>query len=98
MKKPSRQLIRALSILVHHGDISARQFAERMWPDSPGWSRVINTGPNGATHGKGMWLAAGSYLAKLRDRGLVRAWIDDYGHRHFWITDKGLEIMRGERR
>ena len=49
--------------------IAAREFAMKMWPNGK-WNRIYNTG-NGATSGKGMWLSAGSYLAKLHNRGLV---------------------------
>ena len=60
----TEQQEKALQILRDNGYLTARSFAEKMWSESPGWSRVKNTG-NGATCGKGMWLAAGSYLTKL---------------------------------
>lgn len=63
----------ALSILNEHDwehPMTANEFAKKMWPDSPAWRKVYNTG-NGATSGKGMWLCAGSYLNKLLERQLV---------------------------
>jgi len=70
---------RALTILNVdiHDMMTAGHFAKKMWPDSEGWTRVKNTG-NGATSGKGMWLAAGSYLAKLHKKGLVIRSIQGY--------------------
>ena len=50
--------------------MSASDFASKMWGDSKAWKRSYNTG-NGACSGKGMWLSAGGYLAKLYDRDLV---------------------------
>jgi len=70
--KLTKITIKALNILnLEYGKaITANEFAKRMWPDSEGWKMVKNTG-HGATRGKGMWLAGGSYLAKLRNRGFV---------------------------
>jgi hypothetical protein len=82
---------RALEILLKHRKISAARFGELMWPDSPAARRMYNTG-NGATRGKGLWLAAGSYLAKLRMRGWVRR--DDGGYD---ISFEGMkELETGE--
>ena len=83
MTNPSKErmtttTIRALEILQENWGISPKRFAQLMWPESPAWKHSINCGPNGATSGRGMWLAAGSYLQKLRMRGLVDDWIDDY--------------------
>lgn len=66
--------IKAIKILdVEYGrELSARQFAEEMWPDSPGWDKSTNNS-YGAQRGKGMWLAAGGYLRKLQRKGLVTA-------------------------
>lgn len=60
----------AVKLLKEYDGLSARQFAKLFWPNSAGWSRVKNQG-RGATHGKGMWLAAGAFLSKLERQGLV---------------------------
>lgn len=69
--KISEKTIKALKILdsVNVG-LTAKEFAKGMWKDSDGWMRSKNTG-NGACTGKGMWLCAGGYLAKLKSAGLV---------------------------
>ena len=64
---------RALEILAdssYDKPIGAREFAQKMWPDSLMHTKVKNTG-NGACTGKGAWLCGGSYLAKLRIKNLV---------------------------
>lgn len=66
----------ALRIIANKSPITATEFAELMWPDSEGWNRVKNCG-NGATRGRGMVLAGGSYLAKLKKQGLI--WRADIG-------------------
>lgn len=68
--KISDKTIQALKIIRDSEEISASDFALKMWPNSPKWKKVYNTG-DGATSGKGMWLAAGSYLSKLRKAGLL---------------------------
>ncbi len=79
---------KALTILSERINIWPSLFAEKMWPDSPGWKRCINTGPNGATYGKGMWLAAGSYLRRLEKKGLVVSSFRT-GQRLYSISSKG---------
>ena len=67
----TEKTIAALQILAEHDQgLTAANFARLRWKDSIAWKRSYNTG-NGATRGKGMWLSAGSYLAKLKKRGLV---------------------------
>jgi len=66
--------IKALTILRKHGPLTPREFAEKMWPDSPGWERVHKCGPYGASKGAMMPMAGGAYLGKLRKRGLVYWW------------------------
>jgi len=74
-----------------YGTLSARFFAEKMWPDSDGWKRVSNQG-NGATSGKGMWLSAGSYLSKLKRLGYLHR--DISGSQVVWsISAKGIEAL-----
>ena len=67
----SKSTTKALKIIQDNDVYNARRFAELMWPDSPCWNKVYNTG-NGATRGKGMWLAGGSFLKKLQYAGFIR--------------------------
>lgn len=62
---------RALFILSLTDGCTPAEFARHMWPDSPAWNRVYHCGPNGATRGRGIVKSAGSYLAKLCQRGLI---------------------------
>ncbi len=74
-----------------YATLSARFFAEKMWPNSDGWKRVSNQG-NGATSGKGMWLRAGVFLRKLGDLGYL--YHDISGDTVVWyITGKGLDAL-----
>lgn len=66
--------------------MSAHEFATQMWEDSDMHKRVKNTG-NGACAGKGAWLCAGSYLAKLIKYG----WVEKSGNWLFHITVRGEE-------
>ena len=96
--KITKTTLKALQILdVEHGEgITAKQFAEKMWPDSPHWTHVKNTG-HGATSGKGMWLTAGSYLAKLKSRNLVVIdsdfWDSPVSATTWRISHEGRKIM-----
>lgn len=71
MLSPKRR--RALEIIRDFGPLSPGRFAQRMWPKSPCWSRIYKCGPNGASRGIMMAVAAGGFLAKLRDDGLIIA-------------------------
>jgi len=98
MSEPSKKRLKALSILKNHEDgITAKFFAWEMWPDSPAWDRVYNTGINGATSGKGMWLSAGSYLSKLVYEELVRISYTEYHARKYHISSKGRQLLREPR-
>ena len=77
---------KALQIIRDNPNLTANWFAQKMWPDSKGHTRSYNTG-NGATSGKGMWLAAGSYLAKLVKKKLVSRW------NGFQITSEGRKAL-----
>lgn len=86
--------IKALQILSDKPYLTAKWFAQEMWPDSEKWKRSHNTG-NGGCRGKGMWLAAGSFLAKLQKQGLV--WVDFSNtahHKTFCLSHKGNEILK----
>ena len=69
LTKPQRK---ALQILRDHGPIQPREFAKKMWPDSPCWRHHIKCGPSGSHRGGGMYLAAGGYLGKLGRRGWAK--------------------------
>jgi len=62
---------RALAILDRHEPLLPNQFARLMWPDAPGWRRHTRCGRKGVTPGGGMVLAAGGYLGRLCQAGLV---------------------------
>jgi hypothetical protein len=83
---------KALQILADNPGLTASGFASLMWPDSDGWRRVKNTG-HGATRGKGMWLSAGGYLAKLRKIGLVDISISRQGQTTFKLTSEGRKLL-----
>lgn len=70
--------IRALTILrdwakTHDicDHIRPREFAELMWPNSPGWNRVHKCGPYGVSFGAMMPKVGGGFLGKLRARELI---------------------------
>lgn len=94
--KISKRCLEALKII---GDrkISASEFAQKFWPDSNMHKKVSNQG-HGATRGKAAWLCAGSYMGKLKDKGLVKdALWDKYGNyisgSSYKLTEKGKEII-----
>lgn len=92
--KLSKKSIKALKILNKYSypnGLTASDFAKEMWANSPAWKRSYNTG-NGATRGKGMWLCAGSYLSKLRYKGLV--YVDyDRGYSLYTLSSRGRELL-----
>lgn len=91
MKSPT---IKALEIIRDNEIETPRDFAHLMWVDSPCWSRVYNTG-YGATRGKGMWLTAGSFLAKLRNRGLIIISREFRSNRiALCLTKQGIELIQ----
>ena len=68
---------RALDILRRHGPMLALEFADMMWPNSPGRLKVKRVTWYGSAQGVGMHRAAAGFLGKLKVRGLVVA---IYGH------------------
>ena len=89
---------RALEIVAEHGPIRPAQFADRMWPDSPGWQRSYKCGPWGASRGIAMARTGGAYLGKLQRRG----WIHQPWHEMPWgyqpegysLTEEGQIVLR----
>jgi hypothetical protein len=62
---------KTLKIIKAQKGIHARELGDKLWPDSPAKRRSYNTGGYGACSGKGLWLSAGSYVAKLKKKKLV---------------------------
>lgn len=79
----------ALKIVQDNPGVRAAGFASLMWPDSDGHNAHKNGG-NGSQKGKGMWLAGGSYLAKLRKKGLVQFGKTVWEYR---ITEAGIKEL-----
>jgi hypothetical protein len=72
--KPSKAIIKALRILAefeHVRPITPKEFAQAMWPDSPGWRRLTKCGNKGVTRGGAMPQAAGAMLGRLDRAGLI---------------------------
>lgn len=89
--------LRALTILAAHGPLRPREFAQSMWPRSPGWKSSARCGAHGSHRGGGMYLAAGGFLGKLAKRGWVRR---DYRFMHgsaiddgYRLTDLGRQVL-----
>lgn len=83
--------VKALTILNvdYLEGIPARGFAHKMWPDSKGWNKVSRSG----VRGQGMWLSAGSYLQKLRNKGLVTVDIP-HDQQLFRVSYEGRKLLR----
>jgi hypothetical protein len=81
---------KALCILREHGKIRPREFAQAMWPNSPGWRRVSKCGPYGVTRGGGMCIAGGCYLGKLNRKGWTKC--EWNGSRHS-LSDAGKDVL-----
>lgn len=64
--------------------ISPREFAQLMWPDSPGWQRSHRCG-YGASRGAMMPKVGGGFLGRLYHRGLITT-----GNR---LTDAGKALV-----
>lgn len=61
-----------------------REFAQLMWPDSPGWNRMHRCG-YGVSAGARMPVVGGQFLGKLRARGLIGMWNE--------LTPKGRKML-----
>ncbi len=88
----TKKTYKALKIIEKNPKISPRKFGELMWENSEARTRVYNIG-NGATRGSGLWLCAGSYLAKLRNRKLVSHFdntLSNKGHEEIELYKKYL--------
>ena len=86
----TKKQIRALTIIAAVEEIRPARFAEWMWPNSPGWTRVAKCG-HGSHRGGGMYLAAGGYLGKLRRKGWL--WHGFYDHFSYRLSDEGRRAL-----
>lgn len=86
---------KALEILQNSDGMTAKDFARKWFGDEHDiWKRVSNQG-NGACSGKGAWLWAGSYLAKLEKDRIVRR--KSYTEINlFVITAKGGDLLNNQ--
>jgi hypothetical protein len=76
--------------------VRGRELATRLWPDAPGWKRVANCGPNGATRGAGMPRAAGCQAGKLAR--LERPFTYYLGWERGWtLTEVGRALVIAHR-
>jgi len=91
--KITDKTIKALKIIKESKHLTARDFAEQMWPDSLMHTRTSNQG-NGACKGKAAWLCGGSYLGKLTIAKLIYRSLECDGYvGEFHLTDKGREAI-----
>lgn len=86
---------RALQVIGAESVIRPREFAKLMWPESAGWRRSSRCGPNGVHRGGGMCLAAGGYLGKLAQLGLVRRQFRGmlYDEDGYKLTEQGKKSL-----
>lgn len=88
----------ALEIIRDYGPITPKRFAEFFWPRDKWTWAIINTGRGGAHKGRGMYIAAGCYLAKLAKAGWAREiWRNSFGHYRregYILTDEGKRILK----
>lgn len=82
--------IKALQLIDEKEITNGRQFAFLMWPDSEAWQHSSNGG-RGSQRGKGMWLAGGSFLGRLKKAGLITG---SNGRKHN-LTPKGKALLKG---
>lgn len=84
----------ALKLIKAFPGMNAKRFAMLFWPNSPAHTKTSNQG-NGACHGKAAWLMAGSFVGKLRKKGLVRWGIKRLGEidNGYYIPSKYLDYV-----
>ena len=83
---------RALKIIADNGDerMTAHEFGDAMWPDSPAHNRYSRQG-RGSCRGKGIWFAGGCLLGRLEKAGLIcrLRW-----QNMVWLTNKGRKLLQ----
>lgn len=87
-----KQTIKGLRIIEKEHLSSVRQFGRLMWPDSPHWNEVYKSG-RGSVWGRGMCLAAGSFLAKLWHADLIDMGAMIFEYKPMVLTDKGKRVL-----
>jgi len=93
MLTPKRR--RALEIIRDHGPIGPGRFAEYMWPDSPCWQKVYKCGNAGSSRGTMMAMAAGGFLGKIWDDGLIIA-VGSGPPRNYKLSLKGEQALKAK--
>lgn len=83
---------KALKAIEKHPGIRAAGIAKVLWPDSSMHTKVSSQG-NGACRGKVAWLAGGSYVGKLKAKGLVRRYPVYPSNAYVRIEDLGRVSM-----
>ena len=84
--------IKALRIIRDNPEIRAAYFAELMWPDSNMHRKVSNQG-HGACRGKAAWLCGGSYMGKLRNKGLIKYYNFEGYSWTYRLTSKAKKLL-----
>ncbi len=69
-----------------------RAFAQKMWPDSPGWSRMSPCG-YGVSRGAAMPRTGGAYLGKLSHKGWVTRVHASRFDASYKITAEGIAAL-----
>ena len=95
MKKLTDKQRKALEIVRDFGGhIWPRSFAERMWPDSPCWTKNYRCGHGSTSGGPTMAQSGGAFLAKLRRKGLLKAiYVRGSYISYYDISDKGKKAL-----
>lgn len=84
---------RGLEVVRDNPRIRPGRFARKMWPDSPCWDQHYPV-RGGVVMGGGMFRAGGSYLGRLRAKGLlIRS--DRHGAFEYEVSYRGsLELAQ----
>ncbi len=83
--------------------ITAIELASKLYPDSVAWGKTYDGGNDRGSgslgqQGKGIWLAVGSQVGKLRKKGFVRHYLDGNKFRGYEITAHGLKEIEKEKK
>lgn len=86
----------AIRIIQENPGITARRFGELFWPDHVSQRKASNNS-YGCQYGKAGWLMAGSYLGKLRKKGIIRNGFALISESGFHLTSKGEVLYETNR-
>lgn len=88
----SEKTYKALCIIKDHPLVHPRGFADFMWGDTDTnmFTSSKNQG-NGSTRGKAAWLCAGSYVGRLKNKGLLHHSIEQ--GKWVRLTDEGKKAI-----